>query len=120
MTAENFVYWLQGFLEIKGEDGKKDIQLSTEQVEIIKDHINLVLTKVTKSVTKDTWGDTLGELQESIKKPGTYFKPPEVTCDIGIIDYHTTDKHSLECSKTDSIEGIASGDISSLGRILTC
>lgn len=45
MTPENFVYWLQGMLEIG--DVKK---LNKEQVKIIKDHINLVLTKVTPPV----------------------------------------------------------------------
>lgn len=42
MTPENFVYWLQGMLEIS--DAKK---LNKEQVSIIKDHIALVLNKVT-------------------------------------------------------------------------
>lgn len=42
MTPENFVYWLQGVLEIG--DVKK---LNKEQVNIIKDHIKLVLNKVT-------------------------------------------------------------------------
>lgn len=42
MTPENFVYWLQGMLELG--DFKK---LNKEQVNIIKDHIKLVLNKVT-------------------------------------------------------------------------
>lgn len=42
MSPENFVYWLQGMLEI----GSPKI-LDEGQVQIIKDHIALVLTKVT-------------------------------------------------------------------------
>lgn len=42
MTSENFVYWLQGFLEIQGPDS-----ISKQQVEIIKDHVALVLKKET-------------------------------------------------------------------------
>ena len=38
----NFVYWLQGFLEI--QDPKN---INEEQVKIIKDHISLVLNKIT-------------------------------------------------------------------------
>ena len=42
MTSEQFVYWMQGFLEISGNK-----EITPEQVNIIKDHISLVLTKVT-------------------------------------------------------------------------
>jgi hypothetical protein len=42
MTPEQFIYWLQGFLEIA--DPKK---LDKNQIEIIKDHIALVMTKET-------------------------------------------------------------------------
>jgi hypothetical protein len=42
MTAENFVYWLQGYLELS--EGNF---LSPKQVKIVKDHIGLVLKKVT-------------------------------------------------------------------------
>ena len=42
MTPENFVYWLQGFLEI--EDPKT---INEQQVQIIKDHVALVLKKET-------------------------------------------------------------------------
>jgi len=42
MTTDQFTYWLQGFLEIS--DAKK---LNEKQVQIIKDHLDLVFTKVT-------------------------------------------------------------------------
>lgn len=42
MTERDFVYWLQGYLEISGSN-----EITPEQIQIIKDHIKLVLTKVT-------------------------------------------------------------------------
>jgi hypothetical protein len=42
MEPINFVYWLQGYLEISG--GKP---LNAEQVKIVQDHIELVLEKKT-------------------------------------------------------------------------
>ncbi len=42
MTPENFVYWLQGMIEI-GDPAT----LSREQIQIIRDHIALVLKKET-------------------------------------------------------------------------
>ena len=45
MSPENFVYWLQGYFELTHSDG-----LSREQVKIVKEHIGLVLTKVTPEV----------------------------------------------------------------------
>lgn len=47
MTHRDFVYWLQGFLEIDGADDQKREGLSTAQVEVIKKHIALVLNNVT-------------------------------------------------------------------------
>lgn len=49
MTPENFCYWLQGFFEINGaksiENWNKS--LSCEQVNEIKNHLDLVFNKVT-------------------------------------------------------------------------
>jgi len=42
MTAEQFTYWLQGFMETA--EPKK---LNEKQTQIIKDHLALVFTKVT-------------------------------------------------------------------------
>ena len=50
MNAQDFTYWLQGFFEISGTN-----QLTEDQVKIIKDHLQLVFTKVTpKSPFKAT------------------------------------------------------------------
>ena len=44
MTAEQFTYWLQGFFELSGTT-----TLNEQQVKILKEHIALVLNKVTPS-----------------------------------------------------------------------
>lgn len=49
MDAIQFVYWLKGHFELS--DNSKG--LTKEQVKIIEDHINLVLTKVTPTRTKN-------------------------------------------------------------------
>lgn len=48
MTANEFVYWLQGFLEVA-----KPTVISAEQTQEIKNHIGLVLTKVTPDTSKN-------------------------------------------------------------------
>lgn len=49
MTPENFTYWLQGYFELSDSNN-----LSKEQVEVIKEHLALVLSKqTTKFVKKD-------------------------------------------------------------------
>lgn len=42
MTSEQFTYWLQGFFEISDSP-----TLSENQIKIIRDHLDLVFTKVT-------------------------------------------------------------------------
>ena len=45
MTPENFVYWLQGYLELTANPC-----LNIQQVAIIQEHIALVLTKKTADI----------------------------------------------------------------------
>ncbi len=47
MNAENFVYWLQGFLEVSGAE-----ELNNHQLRIVRDHIKLVLDKRTPEYNK--------------------------------------------------------------------
>lgn len=42
MTPQDFVYWLQGFVELQNPD-----ELTKEQWQTIKDHLALVTNKVT-------------------------------------------------------------------------
>jgi hypothetical protein len=43
MTAEQFVYWLQGFLEMSGPD----VELSSAQTKMLREHLATVFVKVT-------------------------------------------------------------------------
>lgn len=44
MTPENFVYWLNGFVELNGNPP------TPEQWQSIKEHLQLVMTKVTPPI----------------------------------------------------------------------
>lgn len=48
MNAENFCYWLQGYIEIEEADAPCEA-LSQNQVRSIKEHLALVFKKVTSS-----------------------------------------------------------------------
>ena len=72
MTAEQFVYWLQGYMEI--EDPKV---LDYKQTQIIKDHLALVFKKETPTRTLLT--------EQPTTLPSTYpgpltTNPYTVTC----------------------------------------
>jgi len=45
VTPEQFCYWLQGFFEVAGSDDK--LILSEQRVQVIRDHLTLVLDKRT-------------------------------------------------------------------------
>jgi hypothetical protein len=47
MTPNDFCYWLQGFIEINDADPNKDKNITEYQVQVIKDHLNLVFEKKT-------------------------------------------------------------------------
>jgi len=55
MTPENFVYWLQGYLELNDAAGASTTSvtpgtlkyLNSNQIKIIQDHLKLVLEKKT-------------------------------------------------------------------------
>lgn len=49
MTPEQFVYWLQGFLETSNP-----ISINATQTRQIKDHLNLVFEKVTPTTVVET------------------------------------------------------------------
>ena len=69
MTPENFCYWLQGLLEI-GDPS----ELNMTQVEIIKDHLNLVFKKET--IPKQ---DLYIQIRDSLKTDLQKL-PPTITC----------------------------------------
>ena len=50
MNAEQFVYWLNGYLELSGAQ-----ELSAAQVKSVREHLALVLHKVTPPLEKPTY-----------------------------------------------------------------
>lgn len=80
MTPENFTYFLQGFLEIS--NAKK---LDENQVQIIKDHLDLVFNKVTpdrsKSVLQDLKPNKFDwPIEEKTSIPFEFDLMPKVYC----------------------------------------
>lgn len=79
MTPENFVYWLQGVLEIANPK-----QLDEEQIKIIKDHIKLVLKKETPNYTITTTPGIIITTPKACLKPNVCFcskcNPPIAVC----------------------------------------
>jgi len=49
MSPQEFCYWLQGYFEIVGTNAPTK-SLNPEQVQVIKDYLILVFTKVTPSI----------------------------------------------------------------------
>jgi hypothetical protein len=61
MTAEQFTYWLQGFIEIN--DPKT---IGEKETQIIKDHLATVFKKVTPNGTGISRGPYIQDLQNMI------------------------------------------------------
>ena len=55
MTAEQFTYWLQGYFELSGAT-----TLNEAQVKVIKEHLSLVLKKVTPNTVTIVGGQSVG------------------------------------------------------------
>ena len=66
MTAEQFTYWLQGFMEINDPE-----TLGVRETQIIKDHLALVFNKKTPTPDKTT----LDRYAELLKKHNRYTDP---------------------------------------------
>ena len=75
MTPENFTYWLQGFFEIS--DAKK---LDETQVQIIKDHLDLVFNKVTPDRSESTIKGFEWPIEEKTSIPFEFDLMPKVYC----------------------------------------
>ena len=42
MKSRDFCYWLQGYFEVHAKDSESRPDLHSDQVEVIKNHLNLV------------------------------------------------------------------------------
>lgn len=53
MTAENFCYWLKGFVELTLADARQEdenaLRLTPAQTDMVRRHLDLVFNKVTAS-----------------------------------------------------------------------
>jgi hypothetical protein len=88
MTAEQFVYWLQGYFEIG-----KPTSLWKDEIGIIKDHLALVLEKKTPVQVPHT----------TIQYPGIQYPAPNMIPNTNIPSITYTAKNDLICS-TDTPE----------------
>lgn len=50
MTPRDFLYWFRGFIEIAEADGNKVKGLTTNQLDMVKRHMELAMTNVTAPV----------------------------------------------------------------------
>lgn len=73
MNSENFVYWLQGALELG-----QQTDLTPAQVKIVQDHLNLVLKKVTPQYSIPQMPATIPGINRPFEVPK--FEPGMVTC----------------------------------------
>ena len=73
MTERDFVYWLQGFLELNREaENPTALTLDAAQVKCIQRHLSLVLTNVTSEVTPEKLPTAKDyEFAKRYAKPGT-------------------------------------------------
>jgi hypothetical protein len=69
MNAQNFAYWLRGYMEIS-QAGNKNLALNEDQVKCINDHLDLVMTKKTPDRS---------EQQEYVPQPGS---DQEYSCNV--------------------------------------
>lgn len=60
ITPESFCYWLQGFFELTDWSG----ELTEDQVEMIKEHLQLVFTKETGNKSKKEWRVEIDKISE--------------------------------------------------------
>jgi len=84
MTAEQFVYWLQGYMEINDPQ-----TISKTETQIIKDHLKLVFDKETPDRQPhyqeqvDRWKDASKRILQqeaekiTIPNPSPYTSPPQ-------------------------------------------
>lgn len=97
MTPEQFVYWLQGFMEINDP-----VAIDSLETQIIKDHLAMVFEKKTPDRKNNDFGGEFNPSQppfhpyEQITPLNSYWSLPpyEVTCTSSGFEY---DPHQKFC-----------------------
>lgn len=77
MTSRDFCYWLQGYMEIAGEDAIKRNGLNGRQCEQVQAHLNLVFKH---EIDTSEPGDPAENQAVHDGKPGALNYPPGVRC----------------------------------------
>lgn len=73
MTPENFAYWMKGFFELTPSN-----KLTEEQVQSIREHLDLVFNKITPTEVKKTYcAKPLVEEQPNIWIKEEVSEPPQ-------------------------------------------
>jgi hypothetical protein len=81
MTTEQFTYWLQGFMEVANPT-----TLDGRQIQVIKDHLALVLNKQTPDRNIPTWTPEWPVMPGTTAPVGPYVYPdttnplPRIIC----------------------------------------
>ena len=104
MSPENFTFWLNGFFELSGVT-----TLNEQQVQVIKEHLALVLHKVTPSTVGS------GTPPQQSRGPYTFptypdpsvpwYKPWEITCVAGDANIPLKTYSGPHCGLMTSEEG---------------
>lgn len=74
MTPDQFCYWLQGFFELRSEGLSPGVGLTTQQIEMIEEHLRLVFKNVTKG------GQSDGSLKPKIESDNGVAAESFMTC----------------------------------------
>lgn len=103
MTERDFVYWLQGYLELSDKENIPGF--SETQVQIIKDHIKIVLEKKTPNrmtgYTQETRPAETFPLHTFAERPsyepGPHQAPYTVTCSGDTATFEKTGRAPFIC-----------------------
>jgi len=91
MDSLQFIFWLQGFFEISNPK-----ELTSDQIQVIRDHLQLVLTKVTPNRTLEPFPNFPGiDLTPPYGLPNVPYSP-------FIIPNPLTPPYTVECSSSNS------------------
>lgn len=70
MKPDNFCYWLQGYFELASQQSSGQVMLSPQQIEVIRNHLNLVFEhSIDMEATKH-----IKDPEEAAKKKEKYNK----------------------------------------------
>lgn len=79
MTSRDFVYWLQGYLELRRADKNSPEHLSFQQVQVIENHLNMVFKhEIDPSFGPPEKVKELSEIHERIKELSKTKPPTEI------------------------------------------